>query len=143
MKSYLLIPIILLAFNVGQSQINNTVISDHEVLCMRSWQECKLCGQKKNFVYRVKNYKVDKEKTVEYCVNWSLIALTNRLHIEFELGQGLTMIYPELTETIYMASEKCSVSTNKTHSFLIKKEDFLEHVTKEFYEGCKNNPEIK
>ena len=143
MKKYLFISIFSLTVGLIKSQTTNTSTGDYDVTCTRTWQECKLCGQKKTFVYRVKNYTGDEEKTVEYCVNWTLIALTNRLYIEFELGRGLTMIYPELTETVYMASEKCANSINKKHSFLTKKEDFIEHVTKDFYEGCKNNPEIK
>lgn len=53
------------------------------------------------------------------------------------------MIYPEFTETVYMAPDECAASQNGKHSFITKKEDFIEKFTAKQYDACKNNPEIK
>lgn len=143
MKMFFLIATMLLMFGAVNAQTKTTSTGDYEVTCTRSWQECKLCGQKKDFVYRVKNYNHDESKTVAHCVNWMLIALTNRLHLQFELGRKMTMIYPEFTETVYMAPDECSAATNGKHSFLTKTEDFIEKWTANEQTGCENNPEIK
>jgi hypothetical protein len=143
MKHLFLMATMLLIFGALNAQTITTSTGDYEVTCTRSWQECKLCGQKKTFVYRVKNYKGDESKTVAHCKNWFLIALTTRLNLQFELGRGLTMIYPEFTEKVYMAPAKCAASPSGTHSFLTKTEDFVDKYTKEEFEGCKNNEEIE
>jgi hypothetical protein len=143
MKQFLLLASIFLVFTTANAQTIETSTGDFEVTCKRSWQECKLCGQKKDYVYRVKNNKYEEEKTVEHCVEWYLIALTNRLHIQFELGRKMTMIYPEFTETVNMAPDECAESTTGKHSFLTKTEDFIEKWTAKQQTGCENNPEIK
>jgi hypothetical protein len=48
------------------------------------------------------------------------------------------MIYPEFTETVYMAPDKCEVSKTGNHSFVTKSAEFVEKFTAVQHEKCKN-----
>ena len=138
MNKLILIATLLMTFNYVNAQTVKMPNGDYEVTCKRSWQECTLCNQKKEFVYRVKNFKGDDSKTVEYCVEYILVNITKRLNLQFELAKKMTMIYPEFTETVYMAPDKCEVSKTGNHSFVTKSAEFVEKFTAVQHEKCKN-----
>lgn len=138
MNKLFLIATLLISFNYVNAQTVKLPNGDYEVTCKRSWQECTLCNQKKEFVYRVKNFKGDDSKTVEYCVESMLTSITNNLHLKFELTKKMTAIYPGFTETVYMAPDKCEASKTSNHSFVTKSAEFIEKFTAVQHEKCKN-----
>lgn len=113
----------------------------YKIKCKREWQECSSCHQKKEIIYKVadRGFISTTETTPEYCEEVFLSRLTKRLNLEFELGKGFTMIYPDFTEKIIMAEQNCNVNPTRKHSFITQSVDFIDVLTEESYNNCKQN----